>query len=256
MTLPPRILVTVDEQVIAGRWSDYATDYARAVEQAGGLPIPFHYGSDGGAYTIPDHDGLVTIGGVDVDPSFYGEAPHERLDATVPDRDAAELGLTRLALDEKRPLLAICRGAQLLNVACGGSLHQHIEAAEPHRGPHGGAASGWHGVEIAAGSQLEKIAGPGPLRVNSRHHQAVTPERLGTGLVEAARTDAGGLVVLEAIEVVAHPFALGVQWHPERPEMFADPALGTTSVNLFRAFVAACARFHAQNSGAARDSRE
>jgi putative glutamine amidotransferase len=239
MTSPPRILITVDEEASAG-WSDYSADYARAIEQAGGFPIAFYYGRAGKAGAIPEHDGVVTIGGVDVDPAFYGEAPHERLGATVPARDAAELRLTQLALDEKRPLLAICRGAQLLNVACGGSLHQHIEQESPHHGPHGSDASGWHDVDVAHGSELERIAGAGPLRVNSRHHQAVTPERLAHGLVEAARTEAGGLVVLEAIEAPDHPFALGVQWHPERREMFADPALEASSVRLFRAFIAAC----------------
>ena len=91
------------------------------------------------------------------------------------------------------------------------------------------------------GSLLARIAGDGPLSVNSRHHQAVTPERLAPGLAEAGRTDAGGLVVLEAFEAPAHPFALGVQWHPERPEMAGDPALAPASMRLFEAFVAACA---------------
>ncbi len=238
-TLRPRILVTVDADVVDGRWGDYSADYARAVEAAGGEAIPVYYG-DYTAETVPEHAGLVTIGGIDVDPSEYGEAPHKRLDETSPARDAAELALTRLALVEGRPLLAICRGAQLMNVACGGSLLQHIATRVPHRGPRGSDASGWHNVVVTPGSLLARIAGDGPLRVNSRHHQAVTPERLAPGLVASGRTDEGGLVVLEAIEARGHPFALGVQWHPERPEMRADPALHGGSMRLFEALIAAC----------------
>lgn len=237
----PRILVTVDEEAPSGRWSEYAAPYARAIEDAGGSPVPFFYGRQFAGSPTPQHDGLVTIGGVDVDPGFYGAEPHVRLGPTVPARDAAELTLTRLALDSGRPLLAICRGAQLLNVACGGSLHQHIEPAEPHRGPGGAAdASGWHSVDVAAGSLLSRVSGEGPLWVNSRHHQAVTPERLAPGLVEAGRTAGDGLVVLEAIEAPQHPFALGVQWHPERLEMSAVAALERASTSLFRAFIAVC----------------
>lgn len=238
-TSRPRILVTVDEDIAAGRWDDYSADYARAVEAAGGDAIPIYYGHYA-ADRIPLHDGLVTIGGIDVDPAYYGAARHRHLSRTSSARDAAELALTRLALDERRPLLAICRGAQVMNVACGGSLHQHIEEQVPHRGPRGTGESGWHSVTVTPGSLLARIAGDGPLRVNSRHHQAVTPERLAPGLVESGRTDQGGLVVIEAIEAPDHPFALGVQWHPERSEMCADPALQAASTRLFEAFVAAC----------------
>lgn len=235
----PRILVTVAKDVVEGRWDDYSAAFGRAVEAAGGEAIPIFYGR----YSpddVPPHDGLVTIGGVDVDPAQYGEPPHPRLERTIPARDVAEIALTRLALAEGRPLLAICRGAQVMNVACGGSLLQHIEVREPHHGPLGSDASGWHDVIVTPGSLLARVAGEGPLRVNSRHHQAVTPERLAPGLVESGRTEAGGLVVLEAIEAAGHPFALGVQWHPERPEMSADPAFHAASTALFEAFVAAC----------------
>jgi putative glutamine amidotransferase len=236
----PRILVTVDEAAALGQWSDYAADYARAIEAAGGVPIPIFYADFDAAEAVPAHDGLVTIGGVDVDPAFYGEEPHAHLGRTEPARDAAELALTRRALDAQRPLLAICRGAQLLNVACGGSLLQHIEPRSPHRGTADDDSSGWHRVDVVAGSLLARIAGAGPLRVNSRHHQAVTPERLAPGLTESGRTDEAGLVILEAIEVREHPFALGVQWHPERPEMAGDATLDAASMALFRAFIAAC----------------
>lgn len=238
-TARPRVLVAVAKDFAGTNWDNYSADYARAVEAAGAEAIPIYYGR----YTaddVPSHDGLVTIGGVDVDAARYGEQPHEQAERAVPARDAAEFALTRLALDEGRPLLAICRGAQVLNVACGGSLLQHIEPREPHHGPHTTQESGWHEVEVAPGSLLARIAGGGPLRVNSRHHQAVTPERLAPGLVESGRTEHDGLVILEAFEVGELPFALGVQWHPERPEMSRDPAYSASSTKLFEAFVAAC----------------
>lgn len=238
-TARPRILVTVAKDVVDGRWDDYSAAFGQAVEAAGGEVIPIFYGRYS-ADAIPPHDGLVTIGGVDVDPAEYGEPPHPRLEHTIRARDVAEIALTRLALDDGRPLLAICRGAQVMNVACGGSLHQHIEQRSPHHGPRGADESGWHSVTVTPGSLLARIAGDGPLRVNSRHHQAVTPGRLAPGLVESGRTDEGGLVVLEAIEAPGHPFALGVQWHPERPEMRAGPTFRAVSTALFEAFVAAC----------------
>ena len=235
----PRILVTVGEEVIDGRWDEYAADYARAVEAAGGEAIPLFF-RHFAPTAIPQHDGLVTIGGVDVDPAQYGEERHARLSRTDSDRDAAEIAITRLALDQGRPLLAICRGAQVMNVACGGSLLQHIPEREPHRGPRGVDASGWHEVAVKPGTLLERIADAGPLHVNSRHHQAITPDRLAAGLTEAGRTDEGGLTVIEAIEAPGHPFALGVQWHPERTEMLDEPAFERASRRLFEAFMAAC----------------
>ena len=241
----PRILVTI-EHLGDETWPAYAA----AVERAGGLPVPLEaarYVAAGGVGEVPAHDGLLVSGGVDVDPARYGEAPHPRLGRTVPARDAMEIELTHRVLEGGTPLLAICRGMQVLNVASGGSLLQHLEAREPHRGPRGSDASAWHGVQVRAGSALAAISGvaAGPrsqsavLRVNSRHHQAVTPERLAPGLLECARTDEGGVTVIEAVAVAGHPFALGVQWHPERTEMQDDPALAPASTRLFDAFIAA-----------------
>lgn len=241
-TVRPRILVTVKDDLAAGRWDAYSADYARAVKAAGGEAIAFS------RRTAPhtSFDGLVIIGGLDVDPAQYGETPHPQLGPTSPERDTAELALIRHALETDRPLFAICRGAQLLNVACGGSLLQHIEDQAPHRGPDDSDASAWHSVNVTPHTLLERIAGDGPLWVNSRHHQAVTPERLAPDLIEAGRTDEGGLVVIEAFEAPAHPFALGVQWHPERPEMRDDPARRAASTRLFDAFVQAAAKGRAR----------
>lgn len=237
----PRILVAVDATAAPGQWSPYAVDYARAIDLAGGLAIPIHHSDLKSGNGIAPHDGLLTIGGVDVAPSLYGAAPDPHLGPTDSARDAAELALTRSALEDGRPLLAICRGAQLLNVACGGSLLQHIEPSSPHLGEQASGGTGWHRVDVTAGSLLARLSGPGPLQVNSRHHQAITPELLAPGLLEAGRTAEGGVVVLEAIEVRGHPFGLGVQWHPERLEMADNPTLAVASVNLFSAFIAASA---------------
>ena len=246
----PRILVTVEEDVVDGRWDDYSAAYARAIEAAGGEAIPVYFGRPS-TEDFSAFDGVVLIGGDDIDPARYGEAPHQRVDPVPPARDSLDLSLARLALEERRPLLAICRGAQVLNVACGGSLLQHIEERLPHRGPAGSEESGWHGVTVTPGSLLARIAGRATLRVNSRHHQAVTPGRLAPGLVESGRTDEGGLVVIEAFEAPDHPFALGVQWHPERPEMLDDAAFGEASTHLFEAFVAACREARASRQAVA-----
>jgi len=143
--------------------------------------------STGSGRRLADCDGLVLTGGVDIDPARYGESPHERVRRTDPRRDEFEAGLLEAALAADLPVLAICRGHQLLNVALGGSLHQHIEGgahAADYRSD--GAPSRSHAVELAEGSRLRAWLGADALSVNSRHHQAVTPERLAPGLQVAA----------------------------------------------------------------------
>lgn len=189
----------------------------------------------GGEYVIvdgadlpPDVQGLLLTGGVDVDPRLYGERRGPYSERPNRQRDAHELGLLRQALERGLPLLAICRGHQLLNVALGGRLLQHVDG---HRADEEGN-SAWHQVRIAPGSRLAAVYGANqPLRVNSRHHQAVTPERLASCLRPAALSPDG---LVEAAEVKGHPWAVSVQWHPERPEMRPQ------SLELFAAFVAAC----------------
>ena len=237
----PRVLITRLEDDSGERWEDYA-DRVRA---AGGDPFPFDVAEYRARDEFPPHDGLVLTGGADIDPARYGEPPHERLGTLVPARDEAEIALARTALAIGRPMLAICRGMQVMNVASGGSLHQHLEEREPHRSRRGADGvsidSGWHGVEVTNGTLLSQIAKAAGLRVNSRHHQAVTRARLAPGLVASALTLEGGFEVVEAIEAPHHPFALGVQWHPERAEMAATPALAAGSGVLFEAFLGACA---------------
>ena len=235
----PRILVTRAEEVIGERWDDYAD----RLEEAG---------ADWAAYDLEDwrpgtriegFDGLLISAGLDVDPACYGETPSRYVTETNAARDEFETALLHDALDRDLPVLAICRGHQLFNVAHGGSLLQHIAEREPHRARSGeddAIDSGWHEVTLAEGSLLAALFGVRSLRVNSRHHQAVTPDRLAPGLRVAATTADG---VIEALERPDRRWAVSVQWHPEREEI-AGPQLP-----LFEAFVEACATTAAQHAG-------
>ncbi len=178
-------------------------------------------------------DGLCLAGGVDVDPGHYGEQPHPKLGEVDQARDDAELTLTRWALRDDLPILGICRGIQLLNVAAGGSLYQDIAAQVNGALRHSYqlAESPWerstHAVQLAPGSKAHTIFGVTLLCTNSFHHQAV--KEPGAGLVVTARTEDG---IVEAMEDANRRFVVGVQWHPEG--MFrSDPV----ERRLFTAFV-------------------
>lgn len=180
-------------------------------------------------------DGLLLPGGEDMDPGQYGEAVHEQCGQITPERDEAELALARWAMEEAMPLLAICRGIQVVNVALGGSLYQDIAAQVPDTLKHD-----WypdyprdrrsHPVAVTAESRLASIVGAISLQVNSMHHQAI--KRLAPGLVATALAPDG---VVEAVEATNHPFAVAVQWHPE--ELAPEDA---ASQNLFDALLGAC----------------
>ena len=180
-------------------------------------------------------DGLLLSGGVDIHPAHYAESVHERCGEISPDRDETELALTRWAMEEEKPLLAICRGIQVLNVALGGNLYQDIQAQVP-----GGAKHAWdsgyprdhlaHTVTIVPKTRLARILSATCLPVNSMHHQAV--KDVAPRLNVAARAPDG---IIEAVEAIDHPFALGVQWHPEELATTDDRAQ-----RLFAALVEAC----------------
>ena len=179
--------------------------YVQRIERAGAVPVVLPPCVSDLESLIARLDGVCLSGGPDLDPGAYG-APdrHEELGPTEPSLDAFELALARAALERGMPLLGICRGSQALNVACGGTLHQHLPG---HRQSEPGCQVS-HEVEILAGTRLASLIGPGTVAVNSFHHQAV--DRLGRGLTIAARAADG---TVEAIE--GPGFALGVQWHAE-----------------------------------------
>jgi putative glutamine amidotransferase len=186
-------------------------------------------------------DALLLPGGVDVDPRRYGASPGPRTQAPVPERDEFELALIASALARDLPVLAICRGHQLLNVAFGGSLPQHIEnGCHEAQGIGGKLESQRHMVSIVPASRLGDLFPEARLEVNSRHHQAVTPEILASGLRAMASTDDG---LVEAIESTDHGWVVGVQWHPERlePELYG---FRESTRRLFAAFAAAVRAKH------------
>jgi putative glutamine amidotransferase len=172
-------------------------------------------------------DGVCLSGGPDLDPAAYHARPHPRLGPTEPALDAFELALARAADHAGMPLLGICRGAQALNVARGGTLHQHVEG---HRQAALASLTS-HSVEVALHSRAGRVLGATRVEVNSFHHQAVAD--VGCGLRVSARASDG---TVEAIEAPAHPFLLGVQWHAET--LVDRPA----HLALFRALVRAAAQ--------------
>jgi putative glutamine amidotransferase len=212
-------------------------DYVRSVEKGGGLPLILAPGGPGDAPELLGRlDGLVLSGGSDVDPALYGEEPHPRVGRVIRERDDFELALCRQALARDLPLLAICRGHQVLNVATGGTLIQDIPSEVVRGGVHDHRRERWekaHEVEILPGTRLREILGAERVSVNSFHHQAVA--RLGRGLRVSARSVGDDLI--EGIEAPEQLFAVGVQWHPEsfwnRPGNFDA---------LFAALVEAAAR--------------
>jgi putative glutamine amidotransferase len=181
---------------------DKVGSYAAAVRAAGMEPVLLKAGRD--AASLDGVDGLLLSGGVDVDPALYGEPVHAETEAPVRERDQLERTLLMQALATDFPVLAICRGLQLMNVCHGGTLVQHYEG---HKIP----SNGVHEVELEPGSRLSAIYGAGELRVNSRHHQIVG--RVGANLAITARSKGDGVV--EGLERSDRRFAVAVQWHPE-----------------------------------------
>lgn len=192
-------------------------DYLASVERTGARARVLEV-SESPRSVLNEIDGVLLTGGGDVDPAFYGEPRHSSVEDAEPGRDEFEIDLARRAMAADVPLLAICRGSQVLNVAAGGSLVQDIPSAVEselrHRLDEPKNAD-CHGISIVRGSRLASALGASiesscSCRVNSRHHQSIG--RLGAGLVPSATAEDG---VIEAIEAPASTFCLGVQWHPE-----------------------------------------
>jgi putative glutamine amidotransferase len=194
--------------------------YIRAIQRAGGLVLMLP--PDEAAERDPDQvldliDGLILAGGADIDPSAYGEDSHPETRGTVPERDSFEIALARRAIERDLPLLGVCRGMQLMNVATGGTLLQHLPDSHGHhehrRNP-GTFDGADHDVRLAAGSLAARAAGEALHGTKSHHHQGI--DRLGTGLEVTGWSTIDELP--EAVEMPERHFALGVQWHPEADE--------------------------------------
>jgi gamma-glutamyl-gamma-aminobutyrate hydrolase PuuD len=184
--------------------------YVRQVEAAGGRPLLVPPSLEGIEETLDVLDGLLFSGGSDLDPAEYGQEAHPETNGIRPERDQAELALLRAALDRDLPLLAVCRGSQVLNVARGGDLVQHLPEVvgdEKHKHTPGEFAD--HEVDVRDGTRLGALLGE-RAPVKSHHHQGFG--RVGDGLVEAAWAEDG---TLEAVEDPGKRFAVGVLWHPE-----------------------------------------
>jgi putative glutamine amidotransferase len=191
-----------------------ATLYPEAIERAGGIPVIVPLLRPEAIAALLDRvDGICLPGGPDLQPSAYGEEPHPELGPTEPRVDAVELALVRAADRRSLPILGICRGMQLLNVARGGTLHQHLPDvvgdALQHRQPDHGSVT-THRVETAPHSRLRATLGGPRLEVNSFHHQAV--RTLGDDLTATAWAEDG---TIEAVEEPGDRLVLGVQWHAE-----------------------------------------
>jgi putative glutamine amidotransferase len=231
---------------IAGKDSQQVKDYCDAVEAAGGEPVPlFPGGGRSPAALVDDLDGLILTGGRDIHPALYGQSLREGLGVELDEaRDALEIPLARSALERDLPVLGICRGVQVMNVAAGGTLHQDITLAGVPGGTHNQREAipqppldaAVHEIAVTPGSRLAGILGATRIGVNTFHHQTIDrpAERFS---VVARSVEPHGDGVIEAVEVAGRSFALGVQWHPER--MWRRVA---ASARLFAALVTAAAR--------------
>jgi len=202
--------------------------YVHAIEKAGGRALLVPPAEEGVGETLDALDGVLFSGGSDLDPATYGHEPHPETTGVREDRDAGELALLKAALERDMPVLAVCRGSQVLNVACGGDLVQHLPDVvgdEKHKHTPGVFAD--HDVDVEPGSRLGALLGE-RAPVKSHHHQGFG--RVGEGLREVAWAEDG---TIEALESPLKRFALGVLWHPEEAE---DAALFETLVEEARAY--------------------
>lgn len=242
MSDAPRIGVT--------NWSDVAPEalerYHARVREAGGEVVDLAEAAAGRAAELaPSLDALMLTGGIDVDPATYGAERHVKVKETSPERDAMELAFLEEALRRDVPVLAICRGHQVMNVGFGGGLLQHIDSGQ-HRADFAtpGYPSRWHRVRLDDGTRLSAAYEATDLVVNSRHHQAVTMECLAAGLRPIAFADDHGGELVEGSESEQHRWVVSVQWHPERPESH-EPAFAPLMRRLFDAFVAEARKIRA-----------
>ncbi len=189
--------------------------YSKAVIAAGGIPVILPITDDREliAELAARIDGLLLIGGVDIDPRLYGEEPHPKLGRIDSQRDYFELELVKLMFEYKKAIFGICRGSQILNIAFGGTLYQDIAGQFKNEIKHTQDGARWyptHTVEIKGGGTLAQAFPAGKAEVNSYHHQSI--KEIAPGFMVAALAPDG---VVEALECIEHPHIFGVQWHPE-----------------------------------------
>jgi len=210
-------LTTYLEQAQTGVWDVPASFlpkvYFEAVNRAGGIAVllpPQPVDAEIANRVLDSLDGLIVTGGKDVDPALYGQEPHPTTDAPRTDRDTWEGALLTAAIARGLPFLGICRGAQVLNVALGGTLHQHLpDVIGTTRYNLGGGIFAENEVAVESASTLGTLVGDG-ITVKSYHHQAI--DTVAEGLVVTARSDDG---TIQAVELASVPFGVAVQWHPE-----------------------------------------
>ncbi len=202
--------------------------YVTAIRNSGGRPVLLPPGGDAAEAeaTVAVLDGVVIAGGDDINPAIYGAARHPKTVVKAPDRDTWEIAVAESAMRMNVPLLGICRGMQVLNVACGGTLLQHVPDLVGHEGHSAPGGFGTHKVRVTSGTTVLGILPGGEyFEVPTHHHQAV--DKVGDGLTAVAWADDG---IVEAVEATtAHDFIVGVQWHPEHGDDY----------RLFAALVAA-----------------
>jgi len=215
-----RPVIGITTYVTDARFGDWEAEsalvpsaYVNAIERAGGRPLLVPPSEEGIDETLDALHGIVFSGGSDLDPETYGQDPHPETTGVAPERDRAELALLQGALARDLPVLAVCRGSQVMNVALGGDLVQHLpEVVGDEKHKHTAGEFADHDVDLEPGTRLAAMLGD-RAPVKSHHHQGFG--RLGGGLREAARAEDG---TLEAIEDPERRFALGVLWHPEEAE--------------------------------------
>jgi putative glutamine amidotransferase len=241
VTTMPRPVVGITTYVVPAKWSHWdleaalvPADYVYAVERAGGRALLVPPSSNGVDETLDAVDGLIFSGGADLDPELYGQEAHPETSGVAEARDRAELALLEGALARDMPVLAICRGSQVLNVARGGDLVQHLPDVvgdEKHKHTPGAFAD--HNVTVEEGTRLGELLGEGA-PVKSHHHQGLG--RLGEGLRVSAHAEDG---TIEAVEDPDRRFAVGVLWHPEAGE----------DLKLFEELVREAAGYRAARGG-------
>ena len=204
--------------------------YEDALRQAG-IELVFVLASAAAATSLDGASGLLLMGGTDVNPARYGDIPHPQTESPDDPRDQCELALIEKALERDLPILAICRGMQILNVQHGGSLIQHLEFSGRHTFHGGDKSQSTHSIQIVPNTKLARITGKLSGEVNSRHHQAIS--RLGECLAVSATDPRDGTI--EAVERPDRRFVVGVQWHPENQTAEHD----SIARKLFEAFAAA-----------------